>query len=127
MLFSPFLFISFVLLVMSVHYIIPVRLRYLWLLFCRYAFCLMYGVRPLFILLCTTLISFFTGLILERTIDGKKNRLVQTCFRFWTHLLYRSAYICKDRIQFLCSCRYFLLHFTGDWVSFRHLSKKNTC
>ena len=77
MLFSPFLFISFVLLVMSVHYIIPVRLRYLWLLFCSYAFCLTYGVRPLFILLCTTLISFFTGLILERTIDGEKNRLVQ--------------------------------------------------
>ena len=75
MIFSSALFILFLLLVMSVYYIVPTKLRHLWLLLASYVFCLMYDVNALIVLVGSTLVSYLFGLILDRMKwEGKGNK-----------------------------------------------------
>ncbi len=66
MIFSFLCFTLFLMMVLSVYFIVPVKLRYGWLLLASYVFCLTYGRQSFYILLCSTVVSYLFGLLLDK-------------------------------------------------------------
>lgn len=66
MIFSFLYFVLFLLMVLFVYYVVPVELQHGWLLLTSYVFCLTYGCKSLCILLCSTLISYLFGILLDK-------------------------------------------------------------
>lgn len=66
MIYSFLYFTLFLLMVLGIYYVVPVKLRHVWLLLTSYVFCLTYGERSLLILLCSTLVSYLFGNLLDK-------------------------------------------------------------
>lgn len=59
-------FILFLVMVLGICFIVPVKWRQVWLLMASYAFCISYGKRSFYILLCSTVVSYLFGIGLDR-------------------------------------------------------------
>ncbi len=66
MIFSFWYFALFLLMILGIYYVVPAKWWHGWLLLTSYVFCLTYGGRSLFILLCSTLVSYLFGIILDK-------------------------------------------------------------
>lgn len=75
MIFSPFYFILFLILVLSIYFIVPVKLRCGWLLLTSYIFCLSYQFNSLIMLVCTTFISYLLGIGIDKLCNKKEKKL----------------------------------------------------
>lgn len=66
MIYSFIYFMLFLVMVLGICFIVPVKWRQIWLLVASYVFCISYGTRSLCILLCSTIISYIAGIILDK-------------------------------------------------------------
>lgn len=86
MLFSFGFFLCFSLLILSIHLIVPEKMKSGWLLLSSYVFCLTYGKESLAVLIISTVVSYLAGLLLERIIfNRKKDTLTIICL--WSAIL----------------------------------------
>ena len=79
MLFNSLEFLLFFPLVLMIYYLIPIRYRYLWLLFASYFFYMCWNVRYILLLMTSTVVTFISGLLIEKVKqseedDAKKNK-----------------------------------------------------
>lgn len=74
MLFNSIDFLIFFPIVVLLYYLIPQRFRYLWLLGCSYYFYMCWNAKYALLLLASTLITYFSGLLLEKTVSDKKKQ-----------------------------------------------------
>ncbi len=65
MLFNSYQFLLFFPLVVIVYYLIPIRIRYVWLLFASYYFYMCWNTKYALLLLASTGITYFSGLMLS--------------------------------------------------------------
>lgn len=66
MIFSSACFILFLMIVVSIYYVVPIKLRHIWLLMASYIFCLSYDVNAVIVLAGTTLVSYLFGCFLDK-------------------------------------------------------------
>lgn len=66
---SSFYFFAFVLLIWAVYQICPRKLRCFWLLVASYVFCFSFSPLALIVLLFTSLVSWFTSLIIQKQVS----------------------------------------------------------
>lgn len=66
MIFNFLCFAVFLLMTLSIYFTVPEKIRSIWLLLVSYAFCLTYGRKSFFILVCSTVISYLFGIALDR-------------------------------------------------------------
>lgn len=71
MIFNPALFLFFFFIVISIYYVIPLKLRNSWLLFTSYFFCLTYNLQSLIVLIYSTVVSYFIGLLIDRVAESR--------------------------------------------------------
>jgi len=79
MIFSSAFLIIFLLITVSIYYVVPARWKAVCLLLASYLFCISYGTNALIVLISTTLISYFFGIILNKiciSFKGKKAALL---------------------------------------------------
>jgi len=74
MTFNNFSFYGFLLAVVLLHYLLPKRWRWIWLLLSSLVFYAFTDVRFLFVLLICTAVSYLCALVLERKIDDKQRK-----------------------------------------------------
>ncbi len=74
--FVSFEFLALFPIIVLVNFLIPARLRYLWLLFTSYAFYIAVDAKGTIVLVLSTLTTYFAGLMLERAVDGKAKKTV---------------------------------------------------
>lgn len=72
MLFNSFQFIVFFPIVIAVYYIIPAKIRYVWLLLASYYFYMSWNVKYALLLLGSTVITYIASLLTDRFRNRKK-------------------------------------------------------
>lgn len=65
--FTSFIFLCFFALVFIIYYILPQKIRWVWLLITSYLFCISADIKFGLILLLATVISFLCGILIERS------------------------------------------------------------
>lgn len=71
MLFNSFQFLVFFPIVLLIYYIIPVKVKKIWLLLCSYYFYMSWNPEYIFLLLGSTLVTYFVGLLIEKYREKK--------------------------------------------------------
>lgn len=71
MIFNPAIFLFFLLIIISIYYVIPLKLRNSWLLLISYFFCLTYNFQSLYVLIYSTIVSYLIGLLIDRLADSR--------------------------------------------------------
>ena len=79
MLFNSINFIIFFLFILLVYFVIPRKIRYIWLLIVSYFFYLSLSPQYVILLVCLTLLTFFTGILLEKSSQKAKKCYVVLC------------------------------------------------
>lgn len=87
MIFSFLYFILFLLITLSVYFIVPGKFKSAWLLLISYVFCFSYGEKSLFILICSTIISYLFGIMLDRIKNAYLERRRPIIF-LWSGVLF---------------------------------------
>ena len=65
MLFNSYQFLIFLPMVLSVYYVIPVKVKYLWLLLCSYYFYMCWNAKYALLMLFSTVVTYICSLLLE--------------------------------------------------------------
>lgn len=76
MLFNSFKFMLFLPVVFCLYWIIPNKVRWVLLLISSYYFYMSWNVKYVFLILATTIISYVCGILLKRTDEIKKKRVI---------------------------------------------------
>ena len=63
--FNSFNFLFFFLIVVCIYYIIPNRIRYIWLLICSYYFYMSWNAKYVILIMISTIVTYFAARILE--------------------------------------------------------------
>ena len=71
MLFNSFHFIIFFPIVVIIYFLIPRKIRYIWLLLCSYFIYSFNNYNHTIILILSTILTYFTGIILEKILNKK--------------------------------------------------------
>lgn len=66
MLFNSYQFLLFFPIVVLIYYVIPKKIRYIWLLAASYYFYMCWSVKYVFLILFSTVITFFSGIIIKK-------------------------------------------------------------
>ena len=74
MLFNSYNFLIFFPIVLLVHFILPQKVRYLWLLVASYYFYMNWDAKYALLLLFSTFITYLSGIALEKVRDLEKNK-----------------------------------------------------
>ena len=69
MLFNSIQFLCFFPAVTAIYYILPHRFRYIFLLIASYGFYMCWNTRYALLMLCSTLITYISGIALEKVVD----------------------------------------------------------
>lgn len=69
MLFNSIQFLCFFPAVTAIYYILPHRFRYILLLIASYGFYMCWNTRYALLMLCSTLITYISGIALEKAVD----------------------------------------------------------
>ena len=69
MLFNSIQFLCFFPAVTAIYYILPYRFRYIFLLIASYGFYMCWNTRYALLMLCSTLITYISGIALEKVVD----------------------------------------------------------
>ena len=95
MLFNSFEFVSFFPLILMVYFIIPKKTRYIWLLLTSYYFYMGWNARYALLLLFSTAITYFCGLLLTRWKEQEKKKkfAVATCVFLNFGILFLFKYL----------------------------------
>ncbi len=75
MTFNSFVFYIFLLAVIGLHYMLPARFRWAWLLICSYVFYGFSDLRFAAVLLACTLLSYLSGRMIENSRDERRKRI----------------------------------------------------
>ena len=75
MLFNSIEFLVFFPIVVFIYYLIPGRVKYIWLLIASYFFYMQWNPAYVFLLLTSTLVTYTGALILEKISDVRKRKL----------------------------------------------------
>lgn len=81
MLFNTAGFLVFFIIVLTVYWIMPKQVRYIWLLAASYFFYMQWNAKYVFLLLFYTLITYFAGLYIEK-VQGEEYKGRKTCIIF---------------------------------------------
>ena len=76
--FVSFEFLALLPIIVLVNFLIPVRFRYLWLLFTSYAFYLSIDVKGTIVLVLSTVITYASGLMLEKAANDRRKKAIFT-------------------------------------------------
>ena len=111
MLFNSFQFLMFFPIVAIVYYVIPSKWRYLWLLAASYYFYMGWNPKYALLLLFTTVVTYVSGLVLDRITGSNIETSLKTRFRkitvafsficnlgvlfFYKYLDFAAGIICK--------------------------------
>ena len=79
MLFNSFDFLIFFPIVVLAYYLIPHKVRYIWLLLCSYFFYMCWNAKYALLLFASTLVTYVSGLLIER-FAAKRKLFVVLCF-----------------------------------------------
>ena len=79
MLFNSIEFLIFFPIVVFIYFLIPGRVKYIWLLIASYFFYMQWNPAYVFLLLTSTTVTYIGALILEKINDKKKRRLCLFC------------------------------------------------
>ena len=74
--FVSFEFLALFPIIVLVNFLIPVRFRYLWLLFTSYAFYIAVDAKGTIVLVLSTITTYLAGLMLEREVSEKKSKSI---------------------------------------------------
>ena len=83
MLFNSLEFLIFFPIVILVYYVIPSRIRYLWLLAASYYFYMCWNAEYALLLLFSTAVTFLSGLLIEKTKRGQQSEQRKTVRKRW--------------------------------------------
>lgn len=72
MLFNSIDFLIFFPVVLIIYFIIPERIKSLWLLVASYYFYMCWNVKYVFLILISTIITYISGLVIEKIKNSKK-------------------------------------------------------
>ena len=97
MLFNSLEFLVFLPIVLVVYFIIPVKIRYLWLLAASYYFYMCWNAKYILLILTSTIITYLSGLVLEAI---KKSSLSDGASRFFKNLTVAASFISNLGILF---------------------------
>lgn len=93
MIFNSIPFLIFLPIVLIMYYLIPKRFRYIWLLFCSYFFYLSQSDTFVILLILSTIITYFSGILLYKTDEKvKKNLIVAISFIINLGILFLFKY-----------------------------------
>lgn len=76
MLFNSIDFLLFLPVVLLIYYVIPQKVRYVWLLISSYYFYMCWNARYALLILVSTIITYYSGIFLERVIKSDKTTQV---------------------------------------------------
>ncbi len=86
MLFNSIDFLFFFPIVLLVYFIIPKKIRYIWLLITSYYFYMCWNVKYIILIAISTVITFVSGILLEKFYQNKKNMKIIVAFSFCINL-----------------------------------------
>lgn len=75
MIFSSAYFVLFLLIVLSVYFFVPAKMKCGWLLLASYIFCWSYNVYSLVALIYSTFVSYLFGIILDKSHDKQRKKI----------------------------------------------------
>lgn len=75
MLFNTIDYLIFFILVLGINYILPRKIRYIWLLFASYYFYMQWNPWYSFLILGTTIITYISGILIARNKEESKRRV----------------------------------------------------
>ena len=73
---NSFLFVLFVVISLFIYYVIPKKIQWLWLLVISYVYYITNSRGLVVFITATTLTTWYAGLMLEKTEENKKRRLI---------------------------------------------------
>ena len=83
MLFNSFQFLIFFPIVLLVYYILPNKIKYLWLLVSSYYFYMCWNAKYALLILASTVVTYLTGLLLEKVKESDKNEERKSSLKKW--------------------------------------------
>ncbi len=83
MLFNSLAFLVFFPIVVTVYYVIPSRIRYLWLLAASYYFYMCWNARYALLILASTAITYISGLFIEKAKRGNQSDHRKSVLKKW--------------------------------------------
>ena len=87
MLFNSVEFLFFFPIVTILYFILPKKIRYIWLLFCSYYFYMSWGKKQGFLLLGVTIVTYLSGRLLDRPDGGETGRLKLRRLCLWVTIV----------------------------------------
>ncbi|HKM03794.1 MAG TPA: MBOAT family O-acyltransferase [Lachnospiraceae bacterium] len=117
MLFNSFSFLIFFPIVVFIYLIIPKKVRYLWLLIASYYFYMCWNPRYVILLLLSTLITYISGLLLEKANHSQKDHVTSV-----KKLIVAFCFITNIGILTFFKYFNFLLENVNDLLHHFHLS-----
>ena len=105
MLFDSLHFLVFLPVALAVYYIMPRRVKYLWLLICSYYYYMCWNAKYILLLLFSTVVTYLSGLALERIktdshmVEDRRQRLRKICVIICV-LLNLSVLFCFKYFEF---------------------------
>ncbi len=111
MLFNSFQFLIFFPIVVLIYYLIPNRFKYIWLLIASYYFYTCWNVKYAFLLLGSTVITYASGILLDRINNSDRDEIGKTRHRKMTVAL---SFVLNLSILFFF--KYF--NYTADLITY---------
>lgn len=79
MIFNSIDFLLFFPIVVAVFFVVPKKIRYVWLLICSYYFYMSWNPKYAFLLALSTVITYLSGLVLEKCNKEGKKKYAKCC------------------------------------------------
>lgn len=83
MLFNSFQFVIFFIGVLLLYYVIPKKIRYIWLLFASYIFYMAWNVKYVILLLGITVITYLGGFLIDKVTKSKRDEKNKRNLKKW--------------------------------------------
>lgn len=83
MLFNSYAFLLFFPLVVGVFYIIPQKMRNIWLLVASYYFYMCWNVKYTLLLFISTFVTYVSGILIERVKQNERIRISRQRYLKW--------------------------------------------
>lgn len=83
MLFNSFQFLVFFPVVLIVYYVIPNKIKYLWLLAASYYFYMCWNVKYALLILASTIVTYISGLLIDKVRSSNKSEKKQIIIKKW--------------------------------------------
>lgn len=91
MIFNSFDFLIFFSIVVLIYYVIPLRIRVIWLLAASYSFYMCWNPRYIILIIFTTVITYVSGILIEKH-EAKKKILLSICIILNMGILFLFKY-----------------------------------